>query len=389
MLYDKSNILYNLDKARPAIYKKQQALLVEGYMDVLMLFQAGIENVVAASGTSLSENHANLLKRFTPEVIIVFDGDASGFQAAQRGLHRLLAAGLRVSVALLPKGEDPDSFIRNYGPVGFTNLVAKAINLVEFQIQAAVRQQDSHRVDVKMALAKEIAQTILPVENQIEQAEYVKYTARELQLQEETLWTEIRAAKAEAKRIEIKKLEEEKAADYKVSRKQPPYRGKPKKDAGLITPRVRVEQQLMEALVQTPSLMLTIKERLEVEDFYEYFTVPGFVRLAELLWEASGEDGNVDIQTLVQECENEKLRAFMSKALCLRTPPDTLQEARVDGCLKKLKQYLLQDFEQRIRSLALAEGADEMETLEELVELSNRRRALQATRGENRNEGGS
>ena len=84
-------------------------------MDVLMLLQSGIENVVASSGTSLSENHANLLKRFAPEVIIVYDGDASGFQAAQRGLHRLLAEGLRVRIALLPTGEDPDSFTRQHG----------------------------------------------------------------------------------------------------------------------------------------------------------------------------------------------------------------------------------------------------------------------------------
>ena len=82
MLYNKSNILYNLDKARQSITRKQTALLVEGYMDVLMLSQNGIENVIASSGTSLTEEHATLLKRYTPEVVIVFDGDASGLQAA-------------------------------------------------------------------------------------------------------------------------------------------------------------------------------------------------------------------------------------------------------------------------------------------------------------------
>ena len=99
-------------------------------MDVLMLYQAGIENVVASSGTSLSENHARLLKRFAPEVVIVYDGDTSGFQAAQRGLHRLLAEDLRVRIARLPAGEDPDSFTREHGGEAFIALTEKAINLI-------------------------------------------------------------------------------------------------------------------------------------------------------------------------------------------------------------------------------------------------------------------
>ena len=184
VLYDKSNILYNLDKARQSIYKKQQVLLVEGYMDVLMLSQFGIENVVASSGTSLSENHANLLKRFTPEVVIVYDGDASGFQAAQRGLDRLLAEGLRVRIALLPTGEDPDSFARQHGAAAFTELTDKAINLIEFQIQAAIQQQDIHRVDVKAQVVKELVPTLLSVNNRLERNEYVKHASKELHVEE-------------------------------------------------------------------------------------------------------------------------------------------------------------------------------------------------------------
>ena len=105
-----------------------------------------------------------------------------------------------------------------------------------------------------------------------------------------------------------------------------------------------------------------------------------------MLWEACTDDENVDIQTLINECSDEKLRAFISSAILQKTPPPNLQ-ARVDGCLKKLQHFLLQDLERRVRSHALAEGADEMETLEELVKLSNQRRALRDrdtmdTRGE-------
>ena len=352
VLYDKSNILYNLDKARQSIYKKQHVLLVEGYMDVLMLFQSGIENVVASSGTALSENHANLLKRFAPEVIIVYDGDASGFQAAQRGLHRLLAEGLRVRIALLPTGEDPDSFTRQYGADAFTELTGKAINLIEFQIQAAIQQQDIHRVDVKTQVVKEVVETLLNLKNRVERNEYVKYAARELHVEESVLWQELRDA------------------GFKETPTSNQQR-RTKINNQRLTPRAQIERQLIEALIQSPALISNVKSQFHYQDFTE----PNFMRVAQLLWEACTDNENADIQTLINECPDEKLSAFISSAILQKTPPPNLQ-ARVEGCLKKLQHFLLQDLEQRVRSHALSEGADEMETLEALVKLSNQRRAL-------------
>lgn len=370
VLYDKSNILYNLDKARQPIYKKQHVLLVEGYMDVLMLFQSGIENVVASSGTALSENHANLLKRFAPEVIIVYDGDSSGFQAAQRGLHRLLAEGLRVRIALLPTGEDPDSFTRQYGADAFTELTGKAINLIEFQIQAAIQRQDIHRVDVKTQVVKEVVETLLNLKNRVERNEYVKYAARELHVEESVLWQELRDA------------------GFKETPTSSQQR-RTKTNNQRLTPRAQIERQLIEALIQSPALISNVKSQFHYQDFTE----PNFIRVAQLLWEACTDDEDVEIQTLINECPDEKLSAFISSAILQKTPPPNLQ-ARVEGCLKKLQHFLLQDLEQRVRSHALSEGADEMETLEALVKLSNQRRALRDrgtmdTRGENPNEGGS
>ena len=285
VLYDKSNILYNLDKARQSIYKKQQVLLVEGYMDVLMLSQSGIENVVASSGTSLSENHANLLKRFCPEVVIVYDGDASGFQAAQRGLDRLLAEGLRVRIALLPTGEDPDSFARQHGADAFTELTDKAINLIEFQIQAAIQQQDIHRVDVKAQVVKELAQTLLSVNNRMERNEYVKYASRELRVEEAVLWQALRDAGLK---------------ETSTPRQMRRVRNAAEK----LTPRAQIERQLIEALIQSPALIPHIKPQFD----YQSFTEPSFVKVAQLLWEACTDDENVDIQTLINECPDEKLK---------------------------------------------------------------------------------
>ena len=371
VLYDKSNILYNLDKARQSVYKQQRVLLVEGYMDVLMLYQSGVENVVASSGTSLSEDHARLLKRFAPEVVIVYDGDASGFQAAQRGLHRLLAEDLRVRIALLPAGEDPDSFTLKHGVDAFTKLTDKAINLIEFQIQSAIQSQDIHRIDVKTQIVKEVTETLLNLRNRVERSEYIKYAARELHVDERVLWDELRDAGLK---------------ESSVSRPTPRNKAVQQK----LSARAQIEHQLIEALIQNPALIPYVKSQFDCQ----HFTEPRFAKVAQLLWEATANDDGegIDIQVLISECTDENLNAFISSALLRKAPAPNLQ-ARVDGCLKKLRNFHLQDLEQRVRSHALAEGADEMETLEQLVKLSNERRALRGrdgadTHDENLNEEG-
>ena len=354
VLYNKSNLLYNLDKARQSIYKQQRVLLVEGYMDALMLYQSGVENVVASSGTSLSENHASLLKRFAPEVIIVYDGDASGFRAAHRGLHRMLAEGLSVRIARLPTGEDPDSFTRQHGADAFMELTNKAINLIEFQIQASIQQQDIHRIDVKTQIVKEITETLLNLKNRVERSEYIKYAARELHVDESVLWQELRDAGLKADQA-------------------PQRTKKPKRTPQKLSPRAQIEIQLIEALIQSPELIPSVKSQFH----YQGFTEPRLSKIAQLLWETSTDNENVDIQALISECPDENLRALISNALLRRTPLPNLQ-ARVNGCLNKLRNFLLQDLEQRVRSHAIAEGADEIETLKELVKISDQRRALTA-----------
>ncbi len=356
-LYDKSRVLYNLDRARQPIYRRQQVLLVEGYMDVLMLCQSGIENVVASSGTSLSEEHALLLKRFAPEVVIVYDGDASGFEAAGRGLNRLLGVGLQVRVALLPAGEDPDSFTRREGAEGFRALTARAINLIEFQIQASIQRQDMHRVDVKAGIVREVVETLLNVTDRVALREYVRYAGRELHVEESVIWGALRDSGFKGEGVsgnrQVRKKREER-----------------------VPVRVQIERQLLAALVWHPGLIGSVKSEFHYEDF----THPVARGVSRLLWEASDElgdeSGSVDIDSVLDKCSEERLTAFISSVLLKQAPPARLLAARVAGCLKKLQDFLLKDLEQRVRSHASSEGADEYETLAALVELSNQRRAL-------------
>ena len=349
-LYNKSRILYNLDKARPFISRKKSAILVEGYMDVLMLYQHGIENVIAASGTSLSEDHASLLKRYTPEVAIVFDGDASGLQAAQRGLHRLIGEEIRVRIALMPKGDDPDSFVKENGVEAFTELIDKSINLIEFQIQAAVQEDNIRRPDVKTRVVKDVSEILVNIKNRVERSEYVKYAVRELNVDEGLIWRELRDLG----------LKENPPHRNAASRKTP---------AKKRTAREQIEYKFIQSLLQAPEHISVVKSEFDCNDI----TQPHLAKIAKLLWDACETQKTVDIQHILDNCEDENLKSTISRLLISEQVPN--HASRIEGCLKKLRSFICQDVEQRLRSNAFSDGEDDFERLKELVELSNQRRA--------------
>lgn len=146
-LYQKSRILYGLVVAREAIRKENRAIIVEGYMDWLTMVEAGIDNVVAVSGTALTDIQAKLLARFCERVTMMFDADAAGQRAALRGIDVAFNAALGVDVAVLPKGEDPDSFIRNQGVDAMRRILSAGMGIVEYRIESERARVPGGRLD--------------------------------------------------------------------------------------------------------------------------------------------------------------------------------------------------------------------------------------------------
>ncbi|MFP4164926.1 MAG: DNA primase [Chitinispirillaceae bacterium] len=141
-LYHKNRVLYGLHKARQGIREKSRILVVEGYMDYLSLYQAGIRNVVATSGTAFTTEHAHLIRRFTSRATLVFDGDRAGMSAAHKAIHVLAPFNLEVSVLTLPGGEDPDSFVKNKGAHAFLEMLESAQDSASFLIEKAASEHD-------------------------------------------------------------------------------------------------------------------------------------------------------------------------------------------------------------------------------------------------------
>ncbi len=186
-LFSKGNILFGLSKSKRAIARSRQAIVLEGQIDLITAFEAGIENVTAPQGTALTERHAVLLKRFAEEVILFFDADAAGERAAERALEILYAAGLQVRIGVLPPGEDPDSLIRKGGVEPFRALIAEAKDFFDFEIERGLAGTGNQSVARRVALARRVAQFAGLVPDPVLRDTMIMRLAQRLRLPRESL----------------------------------------------------------------------------------------------------------------------------------------------------------------------------------------------------------
>jgi DNA primase len=186
-LYVKSKVLYGSYQARQAIDKADECLLVEGYTDVLSLHQAGIENVVASGGTSLTLDQLRLIKKYTKNLTIIYDGDAAGVKAALRGLDMALEEGLNVKLVLVPDKEDPDSYLQKVGAAAFKTFVQdNKKDFVLFQLETALKDAGSDAAK-RSAIVNQVAETISKIdkaEDFTKQQEYIRQSAQLLKVEE-------------------------------------------------------------------------------------------------------------------------------------------------------------------------------------------------------------
>jgi DNA primase len=170
-LFRKGSVLFGLHKTKRALIEANCAVVCEGQLDLISLFEAGIANVVAPQGTAFTENQARILKRFVNEVVLCFDADAAGQKAAERSLDALLQNDLIVRVAEMPAGEDPDSLVRREGKEAFENRVAGARDFFDYWIERETAGVDLASLGAKMQLAKSLAETVSRVRDPLMRGE--------------------------------------------------------------------------------------------------------------------------------------------------------------------------------------------------------------------------
>ncbi|MCC6450113.1 MAG: DNA primase [Candidatus Aureabacteria bacterium] len=184
-LFSKSRSLYGIHLAKRSIVEEGRAIVVEGYFDLLSLFAAGIRNVVASQGTAFTAEHARILRRFAPEVVMSFDAAAAGQGAALRSLDALLVEGLRVRVLVLPGKHDPDTFVREKGGEAFRPLVEKAADYFDFLLDDLCRRHDARREVGKARVAAEFLDALARVDDGILREAYRRKLAERLDVPQE------------------------------------------------------------------------------------------------------------------------------------------------------------------------------------------------------------
>ncbi|MDG0972917.1 MAG: DNA primase [Crocinitomicaceae bacterium] len=203
IIYNKSKILYGLYFAKSSIIKYDNSYLVEGYTDVISMHQAGVENVVASSGTALTKDQIKLMKRYSNNITILYDGDAAGIRASFRGIDLILEEGMNVKVVLFPEGEDPDSFSKRHGSDEVKRYIEEnQRDFVGFKTDILLKDSDNDPIK-RAGLIKDIVESIALIPDDITRSVYLKETSEQFELDEQTLLNEMNKIRRNKRSIRV------------------------------------------------------------------------------------------------------------------------------------------------------------------------------------------
>lgn len=215
-IYKKSNELYGIFQARSEMVKQDKCFLVEGYLDVIGMWQSGIQNVVASSGTALTDGQIALIHRFTNNITLIYDGDEAGIKASLRGIDMLLSHNMNVKVMLLPDGDDPDSFAKKHTPEEFRNYIAEhETDIIQFK--ARVMLNDIKDPVRRINAVNSVVQSIAHISDSVSRDVYIQECSTIMGISENT----IAKAVAEARFLLVEKLKKEKSLSNFQSTQQP------------------------------------------------------------------------------------------------------------------------------------------------------------------------
>ena len=322
ILFTKSHVLYGLNFAGPAIRKEGRAVLLEGYMDVIGCHQAGVEYTVAPLGTSLTEEHAKLLKRYTQNVVVLFDPDEAGLKAALRGALILVEQGIFVKVAGLPDGLDPDEYIIKYGKEKFEEILNNAQELITFHLQRelSLRAQPLSAQD-KTQIVTELAQTLAKQPDAIVRREWAKQVAETLGIEEALVLQRLAQITRASARY----------AQYPAG-KQPSV-----VHAEQVLPMPAPEEDLLSWLLKSPQHVV-LCDKLSAQDF----SSPRLWQLFQTIVQVhqthpqAADLTDLTAQALPQQ-QNE-----IAKLALLQTPNDFDPARDISACAAKLEQAGIQ-----------------------------------------------
>lgn len=281
VVYKKGQHLYGLNFAKVDIKEKGFAIITEGYLDVITSHQYGINNAISSLGTALTVEQIRLLKRYTHNVVMVYDADQAGEMAAFRGLDLFLEEGMNVKIACLEKGHDPDSFIRKFGPRGFDVSIKKAKNILAYKLDILKEKFDTNEPEAKAEIVKEVLKTISRIKNAVIKAEFIKNLSAELAIKEEAVWEELKKIGKGPRFQSSSEVSRSQAAKKPIN----------------VSP---AEKILLRLMLEDANTVNVVKENLRPFDFKN----PDIRHLVETLFSMDAEGSIIDATKLINYLED-------------------------------------------------------------------------------------
>ena len=336
----KKNNLYGLNITRQDIGKENQAILVEGYMDVISLYQSGIRNVSASLGTALTENQARLLKRYTNNIVLSYDSDQAGINAALRGIDILHKENCKVKVLHVSDGKDPDEFVKKNGKLAFGKLIDEALPFADYKISLLRRNSDLNGTEGRVEFLKkaaEILRQLSPVEADI----YIKKLAQETRISEGAIRLEMNGNNSEERPPE-RKFREEAAAD-------------PKNDISML------EKNIIKLITQNSSYY---NEFVTYKDVV--FRSASGLNIFTAMGDIYSDGEEIDIRKLADQLENTDSSILSD---IMENVHITSNEQLFSDCIHTIRSKELTKKEQEIiMRLSMADEEENFDSIRELTE---------------------
>jgi len=338
-IYHKGRVLYGISQAREAVRREGEAVVVEGYMDLLRLFSAGVENVVAVAGTAFTPHQAQLLRRYAERVVLCFDADRAGSEAALRGGGVLLEAGLEVRIVELPPGHDPDSFVRDEGREEFLRRVRKARPMVEHLLERVRKAEDLSSVEGRRRAAKTLAGLLARIGDELRRDLWIGRASEALGVREEVL----RAVVARERK----------------------GGGEPGEPRPVRAPLREVgspaQRELLKILFSLPELAPRIVEEVELERF------EGILRsAAEVAYEAVREERKPTVSDVLAKTGDEGLAEELAALLQEGFDRDQAHKVLADAIASVRREGVRKEMERTAKELKEAERSGDQERVDAL-----------------------
>jgi len=315
-IYTKGRHLYGLNLAKDAIRDKDSAVVVEGYLDFITPYSRGLENIVASQGTALTQEQARLLKRYSSNVIMVYDGDAAGEIATLRTLDIFIEEGMNVRVVSLERGFDPDSFVAKNGIEKFKEKIEKAENLFDYKLKILKSRYSAGEIEDKARISTEMLLTIKKFKDAVLKSEYIKKLAQELDIREDALLEKLRNTKLER--------------NYQ-----------PQERTGKIAPDINPTEKLLIKLVLEENALI---ERIRAADFRDERTAKIVSTMIELIQQGKSPKAHNLVNYFG---DSETLQIICESTLA----PEISEEERgrvFESCLNRLKSESIKHRRQRL-----------------------------------------